>query len=194
MPGDSQEQISVVYKFGGSSVRDAERMREVASIICSFPEHLPCVVLSAMGKTTNNLLAAGAEAKDLAHVAEVVNIPAYQTIKALHLETCDQLGVSRATRDRVEELVSDLGRLLEGLCILQDLPPRAKDRLVSFGEVLSTTIFDGYLRSLGLRSKQINAFEAGLVTDDKFTRAEVSSPRGDEEGGTKKGGREVWHG
>jgi aspartate kinase len=43
-------QVNVVYKFGGSSVRDAERMREVADIICSFPENLPCVVLSAMGK------------------------------------------------------------------------------------------------------------------------------------------------
>ncbi len=43
-------QVSVVYKFGGSSVRDAERMAEVADIVCSFPEHLPCVVLSAMGK------------------------------------------------------------------------------------------------------------------------------------------------
>jgi aspartokinase len=42
--------VNVVYKFGGSSVRDAERMREVADIICSFPEHLPVVVLSAMGK------------------------------------------------------------------------------------------------------------------------------------------------
>lgn len=40
----------MVYKFGGSSVRDAERMREVADIICSFPQYLPCVVLSAMGK------------------------------------------------------------------------------------------------------------------------------------------------
>lgn len=42
--------VNVVYKFGGSSVRDAERMREVADIICSFPQYLPCVVLSAMGK------------------------------------------------------------------------------------------------------------------------------------------------
>lgn len=40
----------MVYKFGGSSVRDAERMREVAAIICSFPDLLPVVVLSAMGK------------------------------------------------------------------------------------------------------------------------------------------------
>lgn len=32
---------------------DAERMREVAAIICSFPDELPCVVLSAMGKVRN---------------------------------------------------------------------------------------------------------------------------------------------
>lgn len=39
-----------MYKFGGSSVRDGERMKEVADIICSFPDNLPIVVLSAMGK------------------------------------------------------------------------------------------------------------------------------------------------
>lgn len=52
-------QVTVVMKFGGSSVRDAERMREVANIVCSFPDQLPAVVLSAMGKTTNNLLQSG---------------------------------------------------------------------------------------------------------------------------------------
>lgn len=52
-------QVTVVMKFGGSSVRDAERMREVANIVCSFPNELPAVVLSAMGKTTNNLLQSG---------------------------------------------------------------------------------------------------------------------------------------
>lgn len=43
-------QVTVVMKFGGSSVATAERMREVLDIIQTFPEHLPCVVLSAMGK------------------------------------------------------------------------------------------------------------------------------------------------
>ena len=46
-------QVTVVMKFGGSSVANAQRMREVADIICSFPEHLPCIVLSAMGKVNN---------------------------------------------------------------------------------------------------------------------------------------------
>jgi aspartate kinase len=48
--------FTVVMKFGGSSVASAERMREVADLILSFPDETPVVVLSAMGKTTNNLL------------------------------------------------------------------------------------------------------------------------------------------
>lgn len=43
-------QVNMVMKFGGSSVASAERMWEVAHIVCSFPDQLPCVVLSAMGK------------------------------------------------------------------------------------------------------------------------------------------------
>ena len=45
-------QISVIMKFGGSSLASAERICEVAEIICSFPEHYPCIVLSAMGKVS----------------------------------------------------------------------------------------------------------------------------------------------
>ena len=49
-------ELTVVMKFGGSSVASAERMREVADLVLSFPEERPVVVLSAMGKTTNKLL------------------------------------------------------------------------------------------------------------------------------------------
>ncbi|RWW21430.1 hypothetical protein GW17_00014420 [Ensete ventricosum] len=54
--GGNAAQLSIVMKFGGSSVASAERMKEVAGLILSFPEERPVVVLSAMGKTTNNLL------------------------------------------------------------------------------------------------------------------------------------------
>ena len=46
-------QINVVMKFGGSSVANADRMWEVAQIICSFPHLFPCIVLSAMGKVSS---------------------------------------------------------------------------------------------------------------------------------------------
>jgi hypothetical protein len=55
---DSQERLlTVVMKFGGSSVANADRLREVAKLILSFPQERPIIVMSAMGKTTNLLLA-----------------------------------------------------------------------------------------------------------------------------------------
>lgn len=54
--GNIGQQLTCVMKFGGSSVASAERMREVADLILSFPEERPVIVLSAMGKTTNKLL------------------------------------------------------------------------------------------------------------------------------------------
>lgn len=54
--GDNEKQLTCVMKFGGSSVASAERMREVAHLILSFPQERPVIVLSAMGKTTNKLL------------------------------------------------------------------------------------------------------------------------------------------
>lgn len=53
---EGETSFTCVMKFGGSSVASAERMKEVASLILSFPEERPIVVLSAMGKTTNKLL------------------------------------------------------------------------------------------------------------------------------------------
>ena len=49
----------VVLKFGGSSVADAERMHEVACLVRRYREkgNRVAVVVSAMGKTTDNLLA-----------------------------------------------------------------------------------------------------------------------------------------
>ncbi|XP_076913416.1 aspartokinase 2, chloroplastic-like [Bidens hawaiensis] len=58
----SNNQLSCVMKFGGSSVASADRMKEVAELILSFPEENPVIVLSAMGKTTNKLILAGEKA------------------------------------------------------------------------------------------------------------------------------------
>ena len=53
---DNVERLACVMKFGGSSLASAERMREVADLVLRFRDERPVIVLSAMGKTTNNLL------------------------------------------------------------------------------------------------------------------------------------------
>ncbi|GIL90330.1 hypothetical protein Vretifemale_17965 [Volvox reticuliferus] len=171
-PGQGVSKVNVIYKFGGSSVRDAERMREVADIVGSFPQYLPCVVLSAMGKTTNMLLECG----DLAlktKTENISNLTPLKNIRKLHLDTCDDLGIEPVVRSEVERLINELEQLLIGISIMQDLTPRAKDSLVSFGERLATRIFASYLRTKGVPARQHDAWDLGLTTTDDFTNADV---------------------
>lgn len=56
---------------------------------------------------------------------------------------------------------------------MQELTPRARDSLVSFGERLSTRIFAGLLAARGVAACQFDAWKLGLVTSDEFSNAEI---------------------
>nr|GMD50959.1 aspartokinase 2, chloroplastic isoform X1 [Ipomoea batatas] len=137
-------------KFGGSSVASAERMREVADLILSFPEERPVIVLSAMGKTTNNLLLAGEKALSCG-VSNVSEIEEFTSLKELHLRTIQELGLDVSI---ISEHLEKLDQLLNGIAMVKELTLRTKDKLVSFGERLSTRIFAAYLNKLGAKAQQ----------------------------------------
>ena len=172
LPGSENETFTKVYKFGGSSVATAERMREVANIVCLFKDESPIVVLSAMGKTTNNLIIAGEMAVDCKS-SEVRELEPLRTIVDLHQKTMEELEIDSATREDVESLLDELSQLLVGISLLKDLTPRSLDSLVSFGERLSTRIFSGYLKALGIPSLQYDAFDLGITTTDQFTNGDI---------------------
>ncbi|KAK3241827.1 hypothetical protein CYMTET_48441 [Cymbomonas tetramitiformis] len=168
-----QAQVNVVMKFGGSSVATAERMREVASIACSFPDLLPCLVLSAMGKSTNNLLLAGEQALTCSKKG-VPDLEPLCELKRLHRETMDELETDEQTRAEVEELLDQLQQLLVGVSIMQELTPRTRANLVSHGERMSTRIFSSYLCSQGVNSVQHDAWDIGFrTTEHDFENGEV---------------------
>ncbi|KAJ6833623.1 aspartokinase 1, chloroplastic-like isoform X2 [Iris pallida] len=162
-------QLSVVMKFGGSSVASAERMREIANLILSFPEERPVVVLSAMGKTTNKLLQAGEKAVSCG-VSHISDIEELSFIKELHLRTVDELGIDKST---ISVLLDELEQLLEGIAMMKELTLRTRDYLVSFGECMSTRIFTAYLNKIGSKARQYDAFHLGIITTDDFTNADI---------------------
>ncbi|XP_071692429.1 aspartokinase 2, chloroplastic-like isoform X2 [Rutidosis leptorrhynchoides] len=162
------KQLSCVMKFGGSSVASAERMKEVADLILSFPEESPVIVLSAMGKTTNKLLVAGEKAASC--VSVVSEIDELSFVKELHYRTVDELGLERAL---VTDHLEKLERLLNGISVLKEFTPRARDYLVSFGECMSTRIFAAYLNKIGAKARQYDAFDIGFLTTDDFTNADI---------------------
>ncbi|KAG2706446.1 hypothetical protein I3843_05G093100 [Carya illinoinensis] len=161
--------FTCVMKFGGSSLASAERMREIATLMLSFPEERPVVVLSAMGKTTNKLLVAGEKAVSCG-VSNASEIEELSFVKELHLRTVNELGVDRSV---VSALLEQLEQLLKGIAMMKELTLRTKDYLVSFGECMSTRIFVAYLNTIGVRARQYDAFDLGFITTDDFTNADI---------------------
>lgn len=152
----------IVMKFGGSSVANAERIRHVADIIRNFADKRPVVVLSAMGDTTDDLLAAADDALE-----GKVTIEA---IRKLHQDTAAELGIG--TGD-VDALLEELQSLLTGISMLRELTSRSRDYLVSFGERLSVRIMAGYLNSLPVRAEFRDAWDVGFVSDSNFMSADL---------------------
>uniref|UniRef100_A0A0D9WXU8 aspartate kinase n=1 Tax=Leersia perrieri TaxID=77586 RepID=A0A0D9WXU8_9ORYZ len=167
--GHAEAELTVVMKFGGSSVASAERMREVADLILSFPEERPVVVLSAMGKTTNKLLTAGEKAVGCG-ATNVSELDELTFIRELHFGTVDQLGLDRSL---VSGLLDELEQLLKGIAMMKELTLRTRDYLVSFGECMSTRIFAALLNKTGVKARQYDAFEIGFITTDDFTNADI---------------------
>ncbi|QCD94042.1 aspartokinase 3, chloroplastic-like isoform X1 [Vigna unguiculata] len=166
---EGETSFTCVMKFGGSSVASAERMKEVASLILTFPEERPIVVLSAMGKTTNKLLLAGEKAVSCG-VTNVSTIEELSFIKDLHQRTVDQLGVDISV---IAKHLEELEQLLKGIAMMKELTKRTQDYLVSFGECMSTRIFAAYLNKIGVKARQYDAFEIGFITTDDFTNADI---------------------
>ncbi|XP_021745951.1 aspartokinase 1, chloroplastic-like isoform X2 [Chenopodium quinoa] len=166
---EEQKTFTVVMKFGGSSVSSAERMKEVAQLILSFPDEIPVVVLSAMGKTTNNLLNAGEKAVSCG-ASKASDIPELSLIKDLHYRTVAELGIDVSV---VSSHLEELEQLLKGIAMMKELTLRTKDYLVSFGECLSTRIFAAYMNKIGAKARQYDAFDIGFITTDDFTNADI---------------------
>ncbi|XP_022013467.1 uncharacterized protein LOC110912912 isoform X2 [Helianthus annuus] len=74
--------LSFTVDFGGSSVASVDRMKEVAELIFSFPEENHVIVLSAMGKTTNKLIADRENAASC--ISDVSEIDESSFVKELH--------------------------------------------------------------------------------------------------------------
>lgn len=154
----------IVMKFGGTSLGSRERLERMATLVHTNARP-KVVVVSAMGKTTDHLLAAGeaAEEGDWSGVREHL-----ATIEALALEAVEDPACDRTTR----ELLAELSGLLQGVYLLREQTPRSRALLASFGERLSVGIASAHLRAVGLTSEPVDARDL-VVTDDRFEEGRV---------------------
>jgi aspartate kinase len=157
-------------KFGGTSVESAAAIERVAGIVQERLERRPVVVVSAMGKTTNRLLALAADAVAGRRAQALEQL---QVLKEYHLKEAAQV-VSEAEEAELEAVVGEhfreLEELVKGLAVLGELTPRSWDAIASYGERLSSRIVELAFRRFEMDSVHLDARQV-IVTDGRHTQA-----------------------
>lgn len=158
-----------VFKFGGASVKNADAVRNVARILERFKEEELVVVISAMGKTTNALeeVMQAYAANDTKLALEKIN-----DIASFHQEIISELFAQESEKALLlvqpffEQLRTRLTTPFSGRYHFE------YDQLISFGELLSTTIINAFLQLEGLKSTWADAREL-IRTDDRWREGRV---------------------
>ncbi|MFY9553173.1 MAG: aspartate kinase [Blastocatellia bacterium] len=160
----------IVMKFGGTSVEDAPSIERVAEIIRARLSFKPVVVVSAMGKTTRKLLQA-AEASAAGDSRTTLGIVA--DLKTRHTSEARRLVKKSEGREvfaLIDKHFDELKKLLEGLAILGEVPPRGLDKILAYGELLSSAVLADALSERGIPAALLDAREM-ILTDDRYGSA-----------------------
>jgi aspartate kinase len=157
------QSLSRVFKFGGASVRDAERIRNVVSIIAAHQNEAPLIVVSAMGKVTNALESV------LKAYLEPENGNAAALVEALHAE---HLQIAKELVPENDPLWDHLENVFAELYwAIEETQPKSYDfeydQIVSCGELISSRILEAALRNAGIPVHWVDARDL-IQTDDNF--------------------------
>jgi aspartate kinase len=152
----------LVMKFGGTSVGDAARIRDVIEIVRGRLDRRPVVVVSAQSGVTNELIR-------LAHAA----VKTETTASELRARLAGLLADLALPTDLIEEDLDELESLLKGITLVGELSDRSLDRMMSFGERFSAPIVAAAMARAGIPARSHLAYEAGLLTDSTYGAAQV---------------------
>ncbi len=154
-----------IFKFGGSSVKDAAHIDNVRQIISQYTNDQLLIVISAVGKTTNALESAWAKyLEDKSAGKEALN-----RILEQHVTLSKDLGLDE---DKIaKRLNRALSHNLDQIPTIAP-PDQVYDQIISLGELFSTIIISDFLAKSELRVGWMDVRDV-LSTDDKYRNAQV---------------------
>lgn len=162
-----------VLKFGGTSVGTVESLRNVKQIVESIDGPV-VVVVSALGGLTDRLISTAhmAEKADQSYTSELL------AMKSRHYDIVNTLVPENEREDlksSLDELFGRLENVYKGISLLEELSPRSLDKVVSFGEMLSSRIIARIIDNATLFDstefiKTVNRFGRHLLDSDRSNR------------------------
>jgi aspartokinase/homoserine dehydrogenase 1 len=158
-----------VLKFGGSSINCPEDIQRVRQIIESQTEQV-IIVVSAFHGITDLLL-------ELSKHAAQRNrsfFRLFNEIEKRHIDTVKGL-FNEPVREKVLETINaylkDLINIINGVYLLNDLTPKVQDRILGFGEVLSSCIISNIIPD-----SEVIDVRSMIKTDSHFGNARINFP------------------
>lgn len=156
-----------VFKFGGASVKDAAGVRNVADLLQSVGYENTCVIVSAMGKTTNALEEVVKRYFENDDFEKTIS-----DVKEQHIALASELfenptDVSNEISQFFDDIVSFLRR---------NKSPNYSyvyDQIVCCGELISTKIISMYLNSINIKNDWLDVRDY-IKTDETYREGKVN--------------------
>ncbi len=160
-----------VLKFGGTSVANSTNIKKVVEIISQSKYSNSIVVVSALSGVTDLLIQAAVDAS----ISNGKYIESLVHLEQKHIDCVVELIPTNNSNalQMVNENFTELKNICEGIYRLGELTNRTKDKVVSFGELLSSKIISAYLTSINFSHQWIDSREM-IVTDNNFGNALVN--------------------
>jgi aspartate kinase len=157
-----------IFKFGGASVKDANAVKNVASILKRFPKENIIVVVSAMGKITNVL----ERLTEAVFYKKENAVAVLNEIKKYHFDIIEQL-----FPDKNHAIYNEINNTFVELDWATDDEPTENynyeyDKIVSLGEIISTKIVNAYLEEASLNGKWMDVRDF-IQTDNTYREGKV---------------------
>ena len=162
--------MSIVMKFGGTSVADAAAFDNVARIIAAECNSLPVVVVSAMSGVTDSLLAATSTAAEGDTRQAIASL---ESVFNRHKTAASELLPDHKGEEFLDELKSAADHLAARLHDVANKPSERsalQDAVVSTGEILSSALLAAVLNERGVEARQVDARRC-IITDEEYTCA-----------------------
>ena len=158
----------VVMKFGGTSVEDAAAIRRLIGIVKSRLNAQAVVVVSALARVTDQLLEAGKAAAS-GHLGAALSCVRSMYVRH-ELLAEELLGPDHGMGGEFRREFGELESLLGDLERSREMDLQAQDRLLGFGECLSSKLVGAALEEAGVNAAHADARKC-IVTDAQHGQA-----------------------
>jgi aspartokinase/homoserine dehydrogenase 1 len=152
---------TVVHKFGGTSVADADRYRHVAQLLLARDETTQVTVVSAMKGVTDALI----ELARLSAAGDGLWDDRWHELRARHRAAAVSLLGEHAglTIEWLDARFERLHEVLAALAVIGELPQEVLDRVQGLGEVFSAHLLGHHLQALGQQCEVLDARDVLVV-------------------------------